>query len=50
VEDDTRARSDPARVFDRVVNFATRGALLALGCHVVRFLPLQGLNWLESLP
>jgi hypothetical protein len=28
---------------------ATRGALLARVCHVVRFTPLQGLNWLESL-
>jgi hypothetical protein len=28
---------------------ATRGALLARVCRVVRLLPLQGLNWLESL-
>jgi hypothetical protein len=28
---------------------ATRRALLAHVCHVVRLLPLQGLNWLESL-
>jgi hypothetical protein len=27
---------------------ATRGALLAHVCHVVRLLPLQGLNWLDS--
>jgi hypothetical protein len=27
---------------------ATRGALLAHVCHVVRLLPLQGLNWLNS--
>jgi hypothetical protein len=27
---------------------ATRGALLARMCRVVRLIPLQGLNWLES--
>jgi hypothetical protein len=27
---------------------AIRGALLARVCHVVRLIPLQGLNWLES--
>jgi hypothetical protein len=30
-------------------NVATRSALLACVCRVVSFLPLQGLNWLESL-
>jgi hypothetical protein len=31
-----------------LLTVATRGALLAHVCRVVRLLPLQGLNWLES--
>jgi hypothetical protein len=44
VEDDTRVRLDPARLFDCVMNGCHSWCLWACVCCVIRFIPLQG--WL----
>jgi hypothetical protein len=41
MEDDTRARKDPVRLFSHVMNGCHSWCLRACMCRVVRFIPLQ---------
>jgi hypothetical protein len=52
VEDGTRARYDPAQLFDSIVNCCHSWCLWAYVCHVVRFIFLHGwlLIWISVTP